>query len=122
MAQSKDYEFKRGDTKVLDKFRLLNTEGKVLKLGENDTLYFTVKKDAYSKKVLIQKTTKDLGISLEADGYYHIIIEPEDTNSLDYGDYQYDIELKSIGNKTFVRTLVEGIITLTEEITWGGDE
>lgn len=122
MAQSKDYEFKRGDTKVLDKFRLLNTDGEVLALGANDTLYFTVKKDANSKNVLIQKTTKDSGITLEDDGYYHIIIDPEDTNDLDYGDYQYDIELKSIGSRTFVRTLVEGVITLTEEITWGGDE
>lgn len=122
MAQSKDYEFKRGDTKVLDKFRLLNADGEVLKLGTNDTLYFTVKKDANSKNVLIQKTTKDSGISLEDDGYYHIILDPEDTNDLDYGDYQYDIELKSIGSRTFVRTLVEGVITLTEEITWGGDE
>ena len=121
MAKTVDYEFKRGETQVLNKFRLLDAEGKTIELGANDTIYFTVKKDAYTKDALIQKTTRD-EIELGEDGYYHITLEPEDTNPLSYGEYQYDIEFKAIGVKTFVRTIIEGTITLTEEITWGGNE
>ena len=121
MAKTIDYEFKRGDTNVLEKFRVIDQEKNIMQLTDNEQLYFTVKTNPNSNQVLIQKTIKN-GIYLEEDGYYHITLEPNETSKLNYGTYVYDIELKSISPKLFVKTLIEGTITLTDEVTWEGDE
>ncbi len=121
MTKTIDYEFKRGDTTNLKKFRITDKNGEVITLGTTEQLYFTVKKNANSSDVLLQKTIGN-GIILGEDGYYHITIESTDTFNLDYGDYQYDIELKSTSPKEIVKTIIDGTITLTEEITWRGDE
>ena len=121
MAKTIDYEFTRGDTYQLKKFRVTDNNKAVLNLTSSEQLYFTMKKDANSKKVLLQKRIGE-GIELREDGYYHITMEPSDTNDLKYEDYQYDIQLKSTYPKELVKTLINGTITLTEEITWKGDE
>lgn len=121
MAKTIDYEFKRGDTTNLKKFRITDKNGEVITLGTTEQLYFTVKKNANSSDVLLQKKIDD-GITLGEDGYYHITIESVDTSNLDYGNYQYDIELKSTNPKEIVKTIIDGTITLTDEITWRGDE
>lgn len=120
MAKTIDYEFTRGDTTLLKKFRIKDKNGEVLNLTSNEQLYFTLKTDANSKNVILQKTIGN-GIEFK-DGYYHIIMETNDTNELPYADYQYDIELKSIYPKEIVKTIINGTITLTDEITWKGDE
>lgn len=116
MAKTVDYDLKKGDTSKLKKFRILN-KGEILALGKNDKLYFTMKKEA-NKKPVIQKTTEN-GIVLE-DEYYHITLESEDTNELEPISYVYDIELKTASG--LVRTLIEGTITLDNDITQKGDE
>ena len=121
MAKLVDYEIKRGDTTNLKKFRITDKNGEVLHLTDTDYLYFTIKQNANSATVLLQKTLNN-GITLGNDGYYHITMEATDTNKLTYGNYQYDIELKATEPKEFVKTLIEGTIILTEEITWKGDE
>lgn len=121
MVKTIDYEFPRGDTYALRKFRITDINNNVIDLTGKDQLYFTVKTDSNSNKVLIQKR-KDSGIELEEDGYYHITIEPADTNKLEYGSYVYDISWKSTEAKTIVKTLINGTITLTDEVTWAGDE
>lgn len=121
MIKTIDYELKRGDTKLLNRFKIKDKEGNLINLTNNDQLYFTVKKNSNSNKVLIKKTIND-GIYLKDDGYYHITLEPSDTSKLNYGTYVYDIELKKTNPKVFVRTLLEGSITLTEEVTWEEDE
>lgn len=112
-----DLEFTRGDTQVL-KFQIKDNSGNVLSLSENDKLYFTVKKSATSDEVVMQKTVGK-GIELKEDGYYYITIDTEDTAELDYGGYMYDIEIKS---GKLVKTLILATLTLTEEVTWKGDE
>lgn len=121
MAKTIDYEFKRGDTTKLKKFKITDKNGEVVTLGNTDHLYFTVKQNANSSTVLLQKTIGN-GITLGDDGYYHITMEAVDTSSLPYGDYQYDIELKATSPKEIVKTIIDGTITLTDEITWRGDE
>lgn len=121
MAKTIDYEFKRGDTNLLEKFRVTDKNRNVMKLTDNEQLYFTMKTNPNNKQALIRKTINN-GIYLEEDGYYHIMLEPSETSKLNYGAYVYDIELKSISSKIFVKTLIEGTITLTEEVTWEGDE
>lgn len=121
MVKTIDYEFPRGDSFLLKKFRVTDKNKNVIKLTEAEQLYFTVKTDSNSNKVLIQKR-KNEGIELGEDGYYHTTIEPRDTNNLEYGTYVYDIQLKSTNEKTFVKTLFNGTITLTDEVTWEVDE
>ena len=113
-----DFEFPRGDTKLF-KFQLKDKNGEVVTLTESDELYFTVKRDPYSSTALFQKRIGD-GMVLGDDEYYHVTISPSDTNSLDYGSYGYDIEIKT--GEGVVKTLTIGTITLTEEYTFAGNE
>ena len=121
MPKTIDYEFPRGDTYALRKFRVIDKNKNAIQLTDAEQLYFTVKTDPNSNKVLIQKR-KNEGIELGDDGYYHIIMETGDTNKLDYGTYVYDIQLKSTQQRTLVKTLFDGTITLTNEVTWEVDE
>lgn len=114
-----DFEFTRGDTKPLLKFKLKDKEGNLLKLADTDKLYFTVKQNSNSKKILIQKKLGD-GITITDDGYIHIRLESNDTAGLNYGQYGYDIEIKT--GTGIVKTLAIGSITLTEEYTFKEDE
>lgn len=114
MARTIDYEFTRGDTKVLNKFRPTDNNGELLKLSTLDQIYFTMK-DKSGTAVL--KKSINNGINLESDGYYHITLEAEDTEELDVTTYIYDIELDLQLQPTFVKTLIEGEITLLKDIT-----
>lgn len=111
-----DIEFTRGDTQFL-RFQLKDAEGNLIELSENDKVYFTVKQNQNSEDILIQKKFPE-SISYD-DEYYYFTLNSEDTSDLQYGTYQYDIELKS---GDYVKTLVFGTITLTEEITHRGNE
>ena len=111
-----DLEFTRGDTQFI-KFQLKDGKGNPIALTLDDKLYFTVKQNRNSKKILIQKKYPD---SIQyADGYFYFTLESEDTSSLPYGTFQYDIELKS---GEYVKTLGLGTISLTDEITFKEDE
>lgn len=113
-----DLEFPRGDTKKF-KFKLQDKQEQPLNLTSTDKLYLTAKKDSNSNTVLFQKTIGN-GIQLEEDGYYHVTINPDDTNQLPYGSYGYDIQIKTADGKT--KTLIVATITLTDEYTHKGDE
>ena len=111
-----DLEFTRGDTQFI-RFKLKDGQGNEINLKDEGVLYFTVKKNIHSSKVLIQKKYP-ANISYK-DGYYGFTLNAEDTEKLQYGTYQYDIELK-LGYYT--KTLGLGTITLTDEITFKEDE
>ncbi len=111
-----DIEFTRGDTQII-KFELKDAKGNEIELTQDDILYFTVKQNPHSSKVLIQKKYPN---EIEfSDGYFSFVLSSQDTADLAYGTYQYDIELKS---GEYVQTLGLGTITLTEEITHRRDE
>lgn len=111
-----DISFTRGDTQFLQ-FQIKDANGDLIELTDEDVVYFTVKQNPNSKKILIQKKYPD-DISY-SDGYFYFVINSEDTSNLAYGQYQYDIEIKS---GEYVRTLGMGTIELTEEITFRSDE
>lgn len=111
-----DLEFTRGDTQFV-RFALKDGDGNVIEPSADDCLYFTVKQNANSSKVLIQKKYPD-SINY-TDGYFCFCLDSEDTSILPYGTFQYDIELVS---GDYVKTLGFGTITLTEEITHRRDE
>lgn len=111
-----DIEFTRGDTQFF-KFQIKDGEENPIQLTDGDKLYFTVKQNANSEDVLIQKKyPEDIQYS---DGYFNFVLNSEDTSNMAYGTYNYDIELKS---GDYVKTLGQGTITLTEEITFRSDE
>ena len=111
-----DLEFTRGDTQFI-KFQLKDGLENPIQPTANDNLYFTVKQNKNSSKVLIQKKYPE---SMEyTEGYFYFTLNSEDTSNLPYGTFEYDIELKS---GDYVKTLGFGTITLTDEITFKGDE
>lgn len=114
-----DLELIRGDSDILFKFNLTDKDEKELTLEPTDKLYLTVKKNPNSNDVTFQKRIGN-GIELKDDGYYYVMVEPSDTNKLPYGQYGYDLELKT--GTGLVKTLLLGSITLTEEYTFEGDE
>lgn len=118
-----NYEFKRGDTKKLNKFNISDMEGRPIILTQNDNIYFTLKQKGSDAPII--KKSIGSGIELGEDGYYHTTLEPSDTEELDVGKdkkYVYDIELDMIvNNKLVVKTLFEGKIKLLKDITLKGD-
>ena len=81
---------------------------------EFDNIYMTVKKSASDKGYKFQKRLSDGGIIKTGDGTYEFTILPEDTNGLDFGDYEFDIELVIEGElkKTYC-----GVLHLGKEVT-----
>ncbi len=105
----------RGDLETVS-FTIETDEGLYT---EADEIYFTVKKTFINKNYLIQKKLGDGSIQLMSDDTYEFRIMPDDTNSLDYGKYVFDIEVVKDGSikKTFV-----GDFYLTHEVTFADNE
>lgn len=74
---------------------------------EGDTIRFAMKKTVRDKKCLIEK---DIPIDT-----MQLVLEPDDTKELDFGNYVYDIQLtKATGEvDTFITA---STLTLTEEV------
>ncbi len=103
-------EITRGDTKGLT-FKRRNSDGSVI-TEKADKIYFTVKKNSVTGGITFQKTIDDM--TFDSDGTYHFIINPSDTNSLSYGNYCYDLEVKI---DDYVKTIAKGDFIITEEVT-----
>lgn len=119
-------QFRRGDT-FRFKFQRLDIEKQVLTQTNSPAqIYFTVKYNTHQTNVCFQKTliedseASNNTITFDStDNYYHIIIEPEDTNNLPFGNYIYDIEVITDNYK---KTVSVGILTLLEEVTFASNE
>lgn len=106
----------RGDTKVW-KFQRHNIDGTVI-TELPDQIYFTIKKLPECTKV-VQKTL-DKGITYsEADNFYHIKLEPNDTAGLDFGTYGFDIEVNVLN---YVKTICVGKLKIGIEYTTRKDK
>ena len=102
----------RGDTQSFELEITENNESVTV-----DSIYFTVKNDTHTDEVLFQKKLND-GITL-TDNIYNIIIDPSDTDELDYGRYAYDIE---IIKNSIKKTIAVGILDIKEEVTFVNNE
>ena len=60
-------------------------------MQESDELIFTLRKKVGSREVLIEKTLEENLLKLQ----------PEDTLDLDFGDYVFDIVLKTFAGEVF---------------------
>lgn len=110
-AKEFDFEFPRGDTCPVS-FDLTDSEGNALDLTTAE-IYFTVKKNYNVSQYILQKklSTGDITISGTKGT---LLLEHNDTAELSYGSYVYDIQFK---DGSYVKTLVLGTITLTNEST-----
>lgn len=83
-------------------------------------IYFTVKKNYKTDEVLIQKKLSDGGIVLDTTtGYFSFRFSPEDTNSLTYGTYVFDIE---VNQGDVIKQTSLGELVITEEVTFQDNE
>ena len=112
-----DFELTRGDTHSF-KFRRKSKNGTII--SDNPiNIWFTVKSDAKSHTVKIQKRLSNRSISYDGE-YYRFTLFPSDTNELEIGrTYKYDIEVKSTSG---VHTISKGTLSITEEVTHAADE
>lgn len=108
-------EFPRGDS---------YTRGFVMKRNESavtipfDEIYFTVKKIYTDKSFVFQKKLTEGGIVSDGEGHYTLFIEPDDTNRLDFAEFDCDFEfILGEEKKTFV-----GKMKLTKEVTYASNE
>lgn len=96
----------RGDTALL-KVVILGADKEVYTPDDTDTVTLTVKKTTGSADILFQREV--------VDGM--VTIEPEDTASLPYGDYVYDVCLET--EKGIVQTFIPPtVFKLTEEVNF----
>lgn len=108
-------ELTRGDTGQYC-FQRLDADGDAITTTPT-ALYFTCKKSYQSSSVAFQKTIDDM--TMDDDGTWHFVIEPEDTEALDIGNYVYDIE---VTESSYVQTIAKGTLKLLAEATWYTDK
>ena len=108
----KIYEMVRGDTFAFE-VKVKNND-EIVKV---DGMFLTVKNNTYLEETIICKKLGG-GITLKDDAYY-IVINPEDTDPLEYGRYVFDIEFIVDG---FKRTIERGILSITDEVTFSANE
>lgn len=106
----------RGDTRVIT--ITISSDDDELS-NELTEIYFTVKKNYFTKNALLQKRLTTNEIIQNEDGLYQFEISPEDTDNLGIGNYVFDIELvydESIKSTTL------GVLMLTPEVTFACNE
>ena len=78
-----------------------------------DTCYFSVRKDYANTAYVLQKSLGN-GIEKVETGKYRVRIAPEDTASLEAGNYYYDLE---IGLNNDIFTVIKGSFIVEYDIT-----
>ena len=78
-----------------------------------DTCYLSCKKNFDDNNYIFQKSIGS-GISKVDDNQYRVRIAPEDTDSIDIGNYFYDLQ---IGLNNDIFTILKGVLKIEREIT-----
>ena len=79
-----------------------------------DSIYFTVKKNFTYHQYKFQKSLAAGTIVALGDGSYQFIIMPEDTDGLDFGTYEFDIQ---VARGMTLKQTFYGKLKLTTEVT-----
>lgn len=96
----------RGDTGVFD-ISIQAGDGNDVTLLDTDVLTFTIRKNSMTPRIVLQKVLKSTALQ----------IAPEDTESLAFGQYVYDVELRRADG--YVDTIIPPhSFTLMEEVTY----
>lgn len=93
----------RGNTAVFN--LTIKKDGEVYDYS-NDLVQLTIKKNIYTKKVLIQKTFE----------FGAVKFVPGDTDNIDYGVYKYDVALTTPGGD-FYTVIKEKDFNITGRVT-----
>ena len=110
-------KMRRGDTKKF-KFQRKTKNNEVITI-KPEKMYITFKyKD--EKEALFQKTFENGIIYNETTNYYHITINPEDTDKLPFTTLKYDVEI--INSAGEVKTIKVDELKLLEEVTFKNNE
>lgn len=104
-------EFTRGDTLAF-KFKINYKNGESVKIEDIEDLVLTCRKFNFKESPILFDKSKD-DFRFEKD-YYHCVFMPEDTRELEYGKYNFDIQVTLKGG--FIKTL-KSEFTITEEDT-----
>ena len=112
----------RGDIRLV-RFLIKELDGVATDIDFTD-IYFTVKKNARTQAFLFQKKLSDEKIMKLGPGDYQVKIEPKDTNNLNYGDYEFDIQLvwRDETGEEQLKETTTGDFVITEEITFATNE
>jgi hypothetical protein len=101
----------RGDSETI-KVSCKDAQGVDVPLKDGDTLYFTVKSSVGTEKIEIQKVITEF-----PDGIAYINISPDDTKSMNFRDYYYDIQLTRADGT--VKTIIPpSKFTIKGEVTY----
>ncbi len=101
----------RGDTETI-KVSCKDAQGVDVPLEDGDTLYFTVKRFVGTEEKEMQKVIPEF-----PDGIAYINISPDDTKSMSFRSYYYDIQLTRADGT--VKTIIPpSIFTVKGEITY----
>ncbi len=106
-------ELTRGDTQNF-KFQRQTVNNEVINI-KADEVTFTVKKNYYDSKIVLQKKLSEGNITFDDDFYYHFKITHNDTKELSYGKYVFDIEIRYDEE---VKTPLKGLFFIKEEVTF----
>lgn len=107
----------RGDIKLV-RFLINDPDGTVANIDFTE-IHFTVKKTINDKYYKFQKKLSSGGIVKLGPGDYQVKIEPEDTSSMAYGAYIFDVQIQYLDQlkETFC-----GDFILTGEVTFNENE
>lgn len=111
-----DFEFPRGDTCPVS-FNITDSNGNSLDISSSE-IYFTIKNNYNTSEYVLQKKKSANKITVNGNKC-SLVLTHDDTANLKYGNYVYDIQIKS---GDYVKTLCLGTITLTNESTWKANE
>ena len=111
-------EFARGDSYERGFVLKDKSTGRVI-TDTFDEVYMTVKKMWTDHEFCFQKRMTTGGIVYDGEGHYSLYIEPEDTNMLEFGEYDFDFEFKR--DSGYKRTFY-GKLRLLKEVTHQNNE
>lgn len=94
----------RGDSAEFD-ITIFDRQGQLYELQEGDKVEFTVKENVYSSAPLIKKT----GTQIQ--------IKPEDTASLSYHKYVYDVQV-TLADGTVDTIIPPSVFEVLSEVTF----
>lgn len=100
-------------------FQRRDADGNIITAAPH-AIFWTVKRSFDGESYVLQKRLGD-GIEFE-DSVFSLSIAPEDTESLEYGNYVFDIEVIQDAGGSYKKTIKKGQFILTGESTWAVNE
>lgn len=96
----------KGDT-IIYPFVVINNDNSIYQVQNDDVINFGLKKNYSDAECLIEKTIDNTTLTL--------VLEHNDTKSLEVGSYYYDIQITKALNDE-VHTFISGVIDITNEV------